>query len=162
MLNWAVPDGLCPKESSGPQSPSILTPLLFSGGRIRMWLMRWRMRKGRSGNVPSCPFRLNIAANLCWWNRLSSDSAYCHMAGSLGALSNPSLGGPLLCVTEVFYTKTLVTVCKAERCWRGIWIPCLGTAVTSPGSNGSQIDSALVYCGNLIVDSCGLVITLLS
>lgn len=39
-------------------------------------------------------------------------------------------------------------------------ILCLCAAVTDLGGNGSQIDSSLIYCGDVVVDSRGFVITL--
>lgn len=39
-------------------------------------------------------------------------------------------------------------------------ILCLRTVVTDRGGNGSQIDSSLIYCGDVVVDSRGFVITL--
>lgn len=119
MLTWAIPGGLFPKESGGPQPPAIATPVLFNAGKIRMWLMRWGMRKGRSGRVPrllSGWTEQNITAKFCWWNLPRSRSACHHVSGGPGIPSDPYVGGPLLCEVQKSFAQTLLLQFARLKC----------------------------------------------
>lgn len=73
------------------------------------------MRNGRYDHVPTLlSAEHNINASFCLLKPIE-DSACYHMSGSLGALSNPYLGGLLLCgLQKSFAQKNSVTICQAE------------------------------------------------